>query len=522
MFNIFDTYSYKRGAVISVGSTLLWKLLSFLNGILIAFYFGTHLKADVYFYILSAAGLAFMFFNSLNENVLIPQAMHLRRENEQKAQHFLNVFLYFYFFFALLIIAIGFLFPVQIFNLFSKFNADYLQKDILLLQFGFIYLSGYIMFYYLLNIMYMYRFFAVNLLLPLNAICPFAVLILFHNILGLKAMLLGFSAAFLLQSAACLFVMKRALGWQFGRLKIHNEGGLKHNMLTNQILVFANFIIGILPMYLMSGFGAGYISAYSYARQLTDGPNEILTSKITNVYSIQLNENAAAKQYGELNSNFIKATYLILFIMVPLSLFTCYFAPDIVSLFFKRGAFGEESAANTVKFLRPMMILLITTVLTPFAGSIVAAARKIKESFKYILLRDIIIIAALYFFIKKYGAFAYPYVQLGGSVFGYFILSWFFKNNIKEINFWAPLRDVFNLCALNLFALLFAVLADRFFGVENPFWNLLICGVIFLAALFAVYLPTGHIKKITRFVLGPFRYAVFLNFIPQKFKRFFI
>ena len=65
---IFKEYSYKQGAALSVGATLIWKLLSFVNSILIAFYFGTQVKADIYFYIITVSGLVMTFFNSLNDN----------------------------------------------------------------------------------------------------------------------------------------------------------------------------------------------------------------------------------------------------------------------------------------------------------------------------------------------------------------------------------------------------------------------------------------------------------------------
>ena len=118
---LFKEYSYKKGAAISVGSTFIWKLLSFVNSILIAFYFGTQARADIYFYILTIGGLVAAFFTSLNGNVLIPQAMFLRKQNEQNARSFINFFLLLYGIFLIVILALGFLFPVNIFDLFSKF-----------------------------------------------------------------------------------------------------------------------------------------------------------------------------------------------------------------------------------------------------------------------------------------------------------------------------------------------------------------------------------------------------------------
>ena len=130
---LFKEYSYKKGALVSVGSTFIWKLLSFVNSILIAFYFGTQARADIYFYIIQISSIVAVFFTSLNSNVLIPQAMFLRKQNEQNAKSFINFFLLLYCLFIIIILAIGFLFPVNIFDLFSKFSQDILVKDILIL-----------------------------------------------------------------------------------------------------------------------------------------------------------------------------------------------------------------------------------------------------------------------------------------------------------------------------------------------------------------------------------------------------
>ena len=113
---LFKEYSYKQGAVISVGSTFIWKLLSFVNSILIAFYFGTQARADIYFYVITIGGLISAFFTSLNGNVLIPQAMFLRRQNEQNARSFINFFLLSYLILIAIILTVGFLFPVNIFR----------------------------------------------------------------------------------------------------------------------------------------------------------------------------------------------------------------------------------------------------------------------------------------------------------------------------------------------------------------------------------------------------------------------
>lgn len=519
--SLFKPYSYKQGAALSIGSTFIWKMLSFVNSILIAFYFGTRANCDVYFYILFIVGLAALFFTSLNSNVIIPQAIYLKKENEKTAQNFLNFVLLLYITILLLILLAGMLFPVGIFSIISKFSIDILSQDILILRLAFLYTCTYILCYFILDIMYIYHIFSINFLFPLNALLPMLIMLLLHKTLGIKTMLIGFIISYFIQIITCLFIMKKKLNWSFTHIKTTLESRLKNNIITNQMLVVIDSIVSLLPFYLMSSFTGGIISALSYAKQLTDSPSEILTLKITQVFHIQLNENASAKDFDALNENYLKVNYLLLFIMIPLAIFTCYFAPDIVNLFFKRGEFNEESAQNVVKFLRPLMIWLITGMLAPFAASLIASTRKIKESFKYMLFKNIIIFAVMYFSIYHFGPFAFPYAQIGCSLFAYFVVVLFFKKHIPQIKFWLPLKDAVILSCLNLLALIPAAFIGGNLQEQNSFIRIFICGLIFLFTLALLYIPTKQFKKILPFILGA-KYQTFTNKLPLTLKKFFI
>ena len=517
----FKTCSYKRGATLAIGATFIWKFFSFINSILIAFYFGTQTKSDIYFYIITISGVFSLLFTSLNRNVLIPQAIFLRKKQEGSEQPFINFWLALYSLILILILILGFIYPVNIFSVISKFSPLALNQDPLILQLAFLYTNIFILYYFILDVMYLYHIFSVNFLAPLNAIAPMFIMILFHNTVGIKTMLIGFTFSYFIQVIIYLFIMKSKLNWSFTTFKIEFPKRLKNNIVTNQILVFTKSLTYMIPVYLMSNFSAGIVSALSYAKQLTDTPTEILTFKLIDIYQIQLNENAASKDIKALNTNYLKLNYLLLFIMIPFALFICYFAQDIISLFFKRGKFNLDSVSNVVGFLRPMMIALITGILAPFAPTLIASTRKIKESFKYILSKDIILILAMYISITHWGPYAYPYTLIICSILDYLITSLFFKKYLSEINFWHSLKEATLLVSLNLIALIPAVFINITLKGQNNLVRIFICGIIFLFILTLLYLPTKQLKKILSFVLGA-RYNTFLTKIPSKLKPFFI
>ena len=137
------------------------------------------------------------------------------------------------------------------------------------------------------------------------------------------------------------------------------------------------------------------------------------------------------------------------------------------------------------------------------------------------IFRDIIIIGAMYFFITRFGPFAYPYTQLGCSIFGYFIVALFFKKHIPQINFWQPLKDTSFLIVLNLLALVPSAFLGNLLTGQVVFVKILLCGLVFLFTLFLLYLPTGQLKKISAFVLGA-RYQGFCEKLPHPLAKFFI
>ena len=93
--------SYKRGAVVSTGLNILVKSALFLNTIIIAYYFGTGIDTDLYFYIFTTVTLIAGLANGMDLAVIIPEGMHV------KVDHGLEEAIGFYNFFGLGYVIIG-------------------------------------------------------------------------------------------------------------------------------------------------------------------------------------------------------------------------------------------------------------------------------------------------------------------------------------------------------------------------------------------------------------------------------
>lgn len=491
MVNLFKPTSYTAGAALAVGATLAWKLISFANALLIALYFGAGRSTDVYFYLIMLMGFGVTFLQRMNAAVVIPEAMARDAQAPGAGRALLNGFFYFYAALALLLAVLGVACPVALANMFSRFETAQLAADKTLLSLGFLLFGLQLLTSYLISVLEMHRRFASALLTPLNALLPLLFLILFGRSWGIISMIYGFLAANAVQIAAFLFTMKKELAWDFTPSRPGWKKHLTKNLASSQLIELANIVSSVLPLYLLSGLAAGFVSALNYARQLSDSPTEIFTLRVTNVSKIQLTESAAKNDWTKLNADYLSTQHFLLFLLTPLAVFTCFYAPEIITLFFKRGSFTATAARDAAAFLRPLMGITWFMALVFMQNNVVAAGRKVKESLPYALAGIGLFIVAVPFTMKAWGAFAYPYTQLACCVISLFINYRLFKKHFPRVEYVYSLRMAARVLAVNALAL-FPSAVYAFFGAgKNVFFTLLFGGIIFLAGLYFFSCKSG-------------------------------
>ena len=480
-------------------ATFVWKFISFVNALLLAFYFGATYKTDVYFYLVMLMGFGISFMQRLNNTVLIPEAMFLQKESTLKSQQFLTFGLYLYTLIALAILAMGYSIPVEIWQLLSRFETATLTAQKTLLMAGFCWFGLQLISYYLQAIAEMHKFFTTAWLGTLNAFFPFLFLILGGHCWGLLSMVYGFIAANVLQIIILLALLKIQLKWSFVPTHESLSTHVKQNMITGQTLAIMDIVNNLFPLFLISAAPGGIVSALNYCKQLTDSPTEIITSRICNVLKIELTEDAAAKSETSFIHNYLKTNYLILFILTPLVAFTLYFAPAIVTLFFKRGAFTQTAAHHTVLFLRPMIITLLLIAIGFVQNNAIAAARKVKESFPYAFASALITTALFAGVLPSLGAFSYPYLIAAGLLIGFIINFFFFRKHFPFVPYTKSLWEAVRLFALGLVALIPAIVTDAFLP-QNIWIRILGCGTIYMMGYIGLLYKTGDISRLTTYL----------------------
>lgn len=451
MKNLFNTVSYKKGAAYGAASSAVWKVLSFVNSIIIAAWFALDAGADAYFYVIMLAGLAAAFLASVNTSVIIPEAMH----KEPRARGvFLNHVIVFY---ALLGVA-------------ACAAAPCLAA---------VYFAVLILTQFLINILETKRIFKVAFLYPLNALLPMAALLTLGKSYGIQVMFIGLAGAQVVQGAFCLWVMMFKMDWRF---ELRAPGMYsKHffkNLLSCAALEGFGLAAGFTPVFIMSGLGGGYISALNYARALLDSPTEVITSRVTGAARINFNALAAAKDYKALNAAHERVLLILLLIMTPLCVFSTLFAREIVSVFFARGAFDARAGQNTAWFVALLMPSVLILLPSMVHRALLSAVKKIKDFLPWQAGACVISIILVIIFMQKYGPYGYPAAFLISNLLWLVISYFMLKKLMPFIKYVRTLGFMFKILGLNILAIMPSiVLAGQ---IESILFRSILCGVLFV------------------------------------------
>ncbi len=495
MTNLFKPTSYRSGTMMGVGATAAWKLLSFANSLMLAAYFGACNETDLYFFLIIIMGVGVFFLYRLNTAVLIPQAMALDAQSPLGGRNLLNGFLYLYIGLAGLSALVGILIPVPLMQVFSRFDPSFLILQRSIITWGYVLFGLQVLTSYLISVLEMYKRFTAALLTPLNAALPLLFLIIGGKQYGIISMMYGFVIANLLQIIILGRVMKKELGWKLTRGEIFHSRKFCKNLISNQLIEAATLINGMLPVYLLSGFSTGIVSALNYAKQLSDSASEVFIARITNIAKIELTEHTTHEQTATFNRAFLRAHYGLAFLLTPLVVFSIFFAPDIVTIFFKRGAFTQLDVRQTVCFLRPLLITLLLTVPVLMQNNVVAAKRKLKEFMPYALASTGLCIVLTPFTLFYFGPFSLPYLLAGCTLVGLAINAVFFKRILPFDTFKPALLEMIHLLVLNMMAILPAVFYRWFLSGNNAWQALAIEGILFVGMLAGISYYSGDLKR---------------------------
>ncbi len=380
---MLKTESYQKGIVFSTGLNIIVKAILFFNTIVIAWYFGTSIDTDLYFYIFSTVILIAGLINGMDLAVIIPEGMHLQEEKGKPAAiSFYNFFGFIYLLIGLLIFVVLFFFSVSIYNSISTYKSSILKEHSSLLLLSSALPLLIILSNYFTSVLTTLKYFTAPLIANgIANIFALLALIIFHNRYGVASVFMGMVAGYLLNICLLLVFMHFKLNWHTGFSSKEITKRVKRNLASVQMGNMATFAFNYGIIVVLSSLPTGIYSAYNYSMQILNVPNNFIVAQAAAVAGIKFNELAAKKMNEQMNRIFLQSVEVILFLIIPFCCLAFLYADVIVNFLYLRGGFTKESSEKVVYFMKYLIFLSPCLSINTFITRIMTAGKKVSQTF---------------------------------------------------------------------------------------------------------------------------------------------
>jgi putative peptidoglycan lipid II flippase len=483
---LFRVESYKKGIVVSTVFNIFNKIFVFLNGILIAYLFGLQPGTDLVFYINNSILLLGVFVTALNGTVIIPESMRIRTgQGPDRAMGFLNFYIFLYALVITLVLVVAVIFdPVSFYSVVSNFKrADLISnKPLLYLSlplFGMIFITN-----LLVDILTSHKFFTVPMLVGIvNGIFSLVCISLFHGVFGLKSFLYGLLMSYTLNILTLVYIMKKFLQWKFTRVYVVKDNRIWKNLGFAQLGNVTSTAASYMPMYILSGFNTGIITALTFAQQISSLPSTLITFQFSTVAGIKFNELYAARDTRNLNRVFYECASFLHFVMIPISCLVFFFARDIIEIILGFTPLSDQVADNAALFLKYLGLLMPFMVVNTLMARLFMASHKIKESFVYQVGFNIVLIVCLYIAVQNFGITGYPLAMVLTYLLNFGFCYFLEKKFFNFVDFGAIFKEFGMLVFVNLIIVFVVVYVLKFVPITHSLLKVTIGCLLYLLLL---------------------------------------
>ncbi len=416
MFNIsiFRTESFRKGIALSTILNVFAKGLTFCNTVLIAFFFGTSLETDVYFFIISIITSISLFITGSTQSVIIPEMIHLRENgHEDEVIKITNLILFAFVLITIIPVVLFCIAPVQVFSRISQFKDGTIFEYRFFFSFSTVLLILITVNTFLKEVLSIYRFFTIPMIISIvNSIFSFVSIPLLQSYIGMKSVIIGLFMGNFVNAVILVWTLRKNGGWRFTAITFRLPRSLLNRIFYAQTGYTATAASMFFPPYLLSGLNAGVIAAFNFGRQISDIPGNFLTAQFATVTGIKFNELMARNQLSEVDTTFRKSLSFLFSILCPFCGIIFIYSNEIVDILFGRGAFSAASTSTAASFCRLFILSAPLIALDYLSARILIAAKKIKQSFWYQLGSNLFNIILMILLFPGLGGKAIPVTLL--------------------------------------------------------------------------------------------------------------
>jgi putative peptidoglycan lipid II flippase len=493
--NFFKIESYKKGIAVSSIFNFFAKIISFGNSIVIAYYFGTQGKTDVYVYSFATISLISAFLTNLNGLILIPESMRIReQEGLLKSMHFLNWFIYIFLFIGLVFTLVLYINPVKSFIFFSKFDSELLRNNVDILFCVIPMLTLVVLSSLFTEILVSFKYFTLPMMAGMiNSVLSIVFVAVFHARLDILSITTGLLAGFALNIIILVFLLRKQLNWDFRIKKIKIRKQVFKNIFYAQAGNITTVLGTYIPLYLISGFNQGVVTALNYGRNLANIPDQLITIQFSSIFGIKLNEVFATGEVNRSNNVFLSSVNMLFFILVPVSIIMSFFSKEIVTILYMRGKFDVTSVESTSQFLKYFSLSLPFIALNTLSSRIITASQRISLNFYIGAALNIFFLVLLFIFVRAIGPVGYPIALLIFLPFSTLIVNYFiFKRYFVYIKYCSIILLLVKIVLINLLIAIPCLLIYKSYLFRITFYFSV--PVICVIYLFALIIINNYLK----------------------------
>jgi putative peptidoglycan lipid II flippase len=431
-FRIFKrSESYRFGFIASSLLNVCAKALGFLTTILTAFLFGSSAETDLFFFAIVSTAIISSFIVNLDGTIFIPRSMKLRNDGDQSGSNDLLRFIFCgYFLMSLSAAVIIIFFPLPWMKVVSRFEPSALAGHTDLIRLTGPWLVVSTLNFFLVDVINSFKRFSLPMYAALiGNLANVLFILLTHRIFGIQSIIGGCLIGGFCQFFLLLYSALRLSGCGFLPIRFPLDRAALRYIGFSQGAYLCSLFVIFVPLYLLSGYPQGMVSALGYGQRIIDLVSLLLISQFSNVLAIKLNELHLENSPALLSSEFNSIGRVALFFIIPAAAMVSMLSYEAITVLFVRGEFTNAEAMEAAGFTRVLVFLLPLLLLNTMVARLVMATGKIDRSFIFQAVSGIITGLLCAGSIRLAGPYGYPYAMIIAYMLnlvtvGYFLRKW--------------------------------------------------------------------------------------------------
>ena len=389
--------------------SLLAKLLTFAQSLVISYAFGVQRSTDILFYVLSLVFLLTAFICSINQQVIVPVTIDIRNNiSEEESRKFVSYIYFIYLIIGIIGTLLLFISPAKTLSLFSSFSIQDIQANEGILRYIIPSFLLIILNTFILDIFNSYKYFVLPMILDMiKNLVIIIFVITFKCKLSVLSLALGIFAGNIAQFVILNILLVYILKWKFSLKYFRIDNLVKKNIMYVFIGQIATFANSFITMYLLSGFSAGVYSAMDYSQKISTILSSVIIVQISTVIGVNFIELYTQANFDKLNELFVTYLKMGLFVIMPFCFIMSLNSEPIISLIFERGNFTHEAVKLTSAFFRYFILMIPPMLIGAFIVRMVIAKQIQRTAFLWQFFNNLISAIIIYILIKAGGYYGY-------------------------------------------------------------------------------------------------------------------